>query len=84
MDCHKCKHRAQIPGDAHVQCYHPVLKDDTEKIRAWRLIRSGVNALKIGDLEIIVNPVGVTKGWCNWPLNFDPVWIVDCTGHEEE
>ena len=21
---------------------------------------------------------GVQKGWCNWPLNFDPIWIESC------
>lgn len=26
---------------------------------------------------------GVKNGWCNWPLNFDPIWVTDCNGYSE-
>jgi hypothetical protein len=25
---------------------------------------------------------GVQSGWCMYPLNFDPIWIEQCTGFE--
>lgn len=25
---------------------------------------------------------GVTNGWFNWPWNFDPTWLIGCTGFE--
>lgn len=30
------------------------------------------------------DPRGIQGGWCNHPLNFDPVWIDDCTGFKEK
>jgi len=25
-----------------------------------------------------VDEYGVRNGWCLWPLNFDPIWILEC------
>ena len=27
---------------------------------------------------------GIKNGWFFWPFNFDPVWLVSCTGFEEK
>ena len=24
---------------------------------------------------------GVRMGWFYWPINFDPVWLLECNGH---
>jgi len=26
------------------------------------------------------NPVGIRNGWFAWPFNFDPVWLLWCSG----
>ena len=26
------------------------------------------------------NETGIRSGWFIWPLNFDPVWLVECNG----
>lgn len=28
------------------------------------------------------NAGGIRRGWFFWPFNFDPVWLVECTGFE--
>ena len=30
------------------------------------------------------NPHGVSKGWFNWPFNFDPIWLISCNGYKEK
>lgn len=34
------------------------------------------------ELNIEQDPQGVNGGWCNFPHNFDPVWIDNCDGFE--
>ena len=31
-----------------------------------------------------LNPHGVRRGWSNFPLNFDPVWVGKCDGFSKE
>ena len=35
-------------------------------------------------LNIIGNPHGVANGWFFWPANFDPIWLQNCDGYEEQ
>lgn len=25
---------------------------------------------------------GIKRGWFNWPINFDPTWLVSCDGFQ--
>ena len=34
--------------------------------------------------HVTANPTGVRRGWFNWPLNFDPVWLVTCDSWTDE
>ena len=27
---------------------------------------------------------GISRGWFQWPLNFDPAWLKYCTGFEQK
>lgn len=31
---------------------------------------------------VIGNNHGIANGWFIWPFNFDPTWLVSCTGYE--
>jgi hypothetical protein len=31
---------------------------------------------------VVGNPLGIRRGWFNWPFNFDPTWLVECGGFE--
>jgi len=30
------------------------------------------------------NPHGIRSGWFFWPWNFDPTWLISCTGFKKK
>jgi hypothetical protein len=36
------------------------------------------------ELNIRANPTGIEKGWFNFPINFDPLWLENCDGFTEK
>jgi len=32
---------------------------------------------------IVLDPHGVKNGWCDWPIQFDPIWVESCVGYTE-
>ena len=87
-NCYKCIHRGTVTGDAHSCCNHPKvksIKDDPLLVLASMLGgrgRSEPSGTK--ELGIKANQHGISKGWFNFPLNFDPVWLEECNGMEEK
>ena len=35
------------------------------------------------DAKLKANSHGIMSGWFMWPVNFDPVWLLDCTGFSD-
>jgi hypothetical protein len=35
-------------------------------------------------LGVVGHERGIRGGWFNWPINFDPVWLVRCDGFAQE
>jgi len=33
--------------------------------------------------KVIADPIGIRNGWFIWPINFDPIWLEQCTGYEK-
>jgi hypothetical protein len=31
-----------------------------------------------GEQIVKLDPHGVKNGWANWPINFDPTWVIEC------
>ena len=87
-NCYNCIHRRDIPGDAHSQCTHPKSGNDgDDPIMALISIfgkHSGLSGAFPNELNIRGNPHGERMGWFIWPANFDPVWLENCDGFEEE
>ena len=89
-NCYECKHRGEVPGDAHSCCNHPIAnpnKEDPISLLISLLASVGRTNPVIGnaavDLGISGNAHGIRKGWFNWPWNFDPVWLETCKGFEK-
>ena len=82
-NCHKCKHRRSIPGDAHSQCAHPDI-DESPLGPIMALLGVCDDSSARHKLGIQANPHGVKMGWFMWPLNFDPCWLENCEGYEEK
>ena len=74
--CYKCKHRGDVPGDAHSSCKYPGTKTGM-----FDFFLNGDIARKLG---IIGNEHGIKSGWFMWPVNFDPVWLENCDGFESK
>jgi hypothetical protein len=86
-DCYKCKHRGQLTGDTHSKCLHPKVLKLVEDPLAAVMGMMSRGRLPIppsvgAQLGIVGNPHGIKKGWFNWPINFDPVWLENCNGFE--
>ena len=87
-NCYECQHRANLPGDTHSKCMHPkVIKVVEDPLSILMSILGPRGPLPIppsvgAQLGIVGNPHGIKKGWFNWPINFDPVWLENCEGFE--
>lgn len=89
-NCFQCRHKEEIPGDAHIRCGHPnnaeALKDAFTPVLAIlasvRRIHA-VTAMNNG-LNIKASAHGIRSGWFNYPYNFDPVWLENCDGFDAE
>lgn len=89
-DCYKCKHRRSLPGDAHSSCAHPGISADADTpLNRVMAIFASVGQASIPvinetkEIKVVGHPTGIMKGWFVWPWNFDPIWLVSCTGYEE-
>ena len=89
-NCYKCKHRGSIPGDAHSCCNHPAAEKDKNPFGEVMAIFASVGRTApmsipaCKELNIRGNKHGIEKGWFNWPYNFDPVWLENCDGFEND
>lgn len=87
-DCYKCKHRRDLPGDCHSACHHPafagVMADPLMRIFGIfaSVQRTEPIQGKAEGIKVVGNPHGIRRGWFNHPMNFDPVWLQECSGFE--
>lgn len=75
-DCFKCPLRGTVAGSAHSSC--KLLDDETSFKMAMMCALGKIPRItnnETGEDLLSFNPVGVVNGWCNWPLDFDPVWV---------
>ena len=92
-NCYECVYRGGIPGNAHSKCLHPSVVQlvDTPLFELLGMLGSR----RLGDmsqqmksayklLNIEGNEHGKKSGWFNWPINFDPIWLISCDGFEEK
>jgi len=75
--CYKCEYRGRVPGDAHSCCRYPGNETDMFDMFSKKNVD---NAFK---LDIKADPRGIKGGWFIWPVNFDPVWLLNCNGFKE-
>ena len=66
-NCYACRHRRSISGDAHSLCAHP---------------NALAAAAGIPVMTVKGHPHGIRSGWFVFPFNFDPVWLLECSGFE--
>ena len=90
-DCYKCIFRRDISGDTHSMCVHPEtgLSDDNPASMMFAIMATKcvvpveIGATPAKKLNVIGRDHGYAHGWFNWPLNFDPIWLLNCNGFKE-
>lgn len=82
MDCLNCKHRIPVPGSTHSAC--ALVGDEIARTQTAMAVAKGYTLMlknkETGKKEpfIEIDPHGTRNGWANWPIDFDPIWIVKC------
>ena len=88
MDCYSCRWRVPCSGSAHSECHHPANKEALEDpmTKLFSIFasagRMAAFSIKPPELDLELNEFGIKNGWCNYPSNFDPVWVNQCKGYE--
>jgi len=87
-NCYKCKWRGDVPGDCHSSCHHPkckkVVDDPLGAVMSILGDKPTRGLSTMTGLKVKGNPHGIKSGWFNHPINFDPVWLLECDGFEEK
>jgi hypothetical protein len=89
-NCYECQYRGAIPGDCHSCCKHPsfgkIAEDPMGQLLTILSSAKRIAPIQIEGTGITVkgNPHGIKKGWFNHPFNFDPVWLIECSGFKEK
>lgn len=89
MNCANCKHKgAVVPGSSHhISC--TLVGDITAQLEI-ALLRLRGRELVFKDKTtgkqtplVVLDQHGVRNGWCDWPIQFDPIWVKECAGYTE-
>ena len=89
-NCYDCKYRGTVPGSCHSSCRHPAFAAaHSDPLGNLMGIFAGVGRVppiqaKSKEITVEGNPRGIKSGWFNHPYNFDPVWLVKCTGFKKK
>ncbi len=88
-NCYQCVHRRDLPGSAHSRCAHPAFDRVFAELAFAQLLQIAVArgvpmiALVAPECQVSGDPHGRKHGWFNHPWDFDPAWLVSCTGYKE-
>jgi len=86
-NCYECKNRGQVTGSRHSCC---------DKFPFDLQLKVGLLYMKGAVIEledkktsekfplVKLDPHGVSNGWCDWPIQFDPVWVSECYLFEQK
>jgi hypothetical protein len=87
-DCYRCKWRRDLVGSAHSRCVHPsIVQVSEEPLGNMFAMLASVGRVP----PMVVNPrilnikadkTGISRGWFNFPWDYDPVWLRNCDGFE--
>lgn len=87
-NCYECKHRGTVPGSCHSSCNHPNYTNvKSDPLGEMLSIFASVGRVPpiqahTEGIEVTGNAHGIKNGWFNHPYNFDPTWLISCTGFE--
>jgi hypothetical protein len=87
-DCSKCKFNGGIvPGSGHhIKCDFPenFTKDSfTPLLTMAQVVRHHQSPFYKDSTDTpVFSAHGIKNGWCDWPMQFDPIWVKECLLYE--
>lgn len=84
-NCYECLYRAGQPGSTHSVCRHPVAVAAPLQALGLLTLTGRVDAKPVkpglpDGFHLSAHDYGISKGWCSWPIDFDPIWLRECSG----
>jgi len=76
VNCYKCKYCDDVPGSAHKMCLYALKDPNNSFVNLISLL--GGFRMDVPHMNVVLIDTGVKGGWCNFPFNFDPIWVYDC------
>lgn len=84
--CYECKHRGTVVNSRHSSCCHPeALKVEQSGELLFILMEGYVKNSRVNqvtNIKVEAAEQGIKGGWFMWPWNFDPLWLISCSGFE--
>jgi hypothetical protein len=77
--CRNCKFRQEVGWSSHSRCSAVDKLNLSEKEQETISITG-----KIKVKEVKFHQHGVNNGWANWPTDFDPCWLEECSLFEDK
>ena len=80
-DCYTCQHRGSVTGSDHSSCNHPWLTVEYKTVAQLMVMKRGGFKMTSGEQQLFVKlgEHGIMHGWANWPIDYDPIWIKECS-----
>ena len=80
--CIGCRFQRRLDHHHHCKCKHPSIRGTLVSFVVLREIIAHGESERQG-IKVIGDSNGIKSGWFNFPVNFDPIWLLSCTGREE-
>jgi hypothetical protein len=85
MKCLRCKWKQNIPGNTHIRCIHPLIHLDDPLADLLSITGHGPpDRFLMSLLDVSAEQHGIENGYFCFPYNFDPTWLINCGGFENE
>lgn len=72
--CNTCAYVGSVPGNCHITCNSPLFKGENDK---FVVLLTNISGNRVGpkfEINASIN------GWANWPVEFDPIWMIGGCG----
>lgn len=84
-NCYNCKYSGTVPGSAHLTCNVAGTDLLTKMMVMTKCRNSEPLVIQYGNGEqkaaLKLNIHGIKNGWCDFPVQFDPIWVEFCIFH---
>lgn len=83
-NCYTCQHRESALESDYSSCKHPWLAGENAAVAQHMVMQCGRCKMINGEQELFVKigEHGIMHGWANWPIEYDPIWVKECSVYQ--